>query len=719
MKGLLMNYPINTNTKLKNAQLMLLEVKALKSEGKYNDALELGLKSLHKLGVHIKLEPGLWSILNEMNRTKGQFSLRRIRHIPFRKGLNSEVTLIKLALLAEITVPALKVNEKLWSIIMMWIARLSIKKGNSEYAAIGYAGFAMLSVRYLEDDVQAEELYTASIALLKKYENPQTSAIVKLILGAYVAHMFVPWADCIQLMDEGARQAIEEDDMVLAGLCLAYGIEMAFISGVSLLEISHRIDYVRKHNINVFDQEVQELVDLYSDFVHCIGLEGCEDYLDHPLPDQLDRALHLPLHLTQAMLHIVMAYNYGHYEEADRLIKAYSSDVKELKEHFITGVYFAYEAMVLVALNDQKHHAYLSGQKRRLREIKSVFKYWVKRNPYVYGYHYKMCEGALAQLAGDYYSGEQAYEKAIDLADKEGSIYGAAVATVALASHCRQYNRPHMAKFYRIEGGEKFEQWQGHGINQAILKEEKVLINAEEVSSRWTEEDQDKDKFLTNVYALTEQISGEASLIVTSLAELIAEKFSSDQLVVVMEHGGLLQVEAAVETPCPLKVNIDQVACISVKAIKNVCYHNETAVINEGDDHHLATYDAYIMDQAAGHILVVPICYRQACIGVLYLERSEPFEDMDVKMVERVSDYAGHLVGRSYEDGDLALDGQVQLNEDEDKVMASLEAGKSIKQISIDLDFPMNQMLKALLAIYEKFDADNRVELIAKYKQKG
>lgn len=709
-----MGDPVKGISKIERAKAMLEEVRELKAEHNNEESIELGLKALKLLGISIKKSPGLWSILKDINKTKAFFSPRKIRKIPQQSALNSAKSQLQLDLLTALTVPALKVNEDLWTIILMWIARISIKKGNSDSAAIGYAGFALISVRYLEDDLQAEALYRVSIQLLETYKNPITSCIVKYILAAYVAHMFVPWHECIQLLDEGAKEAFESEDLVVGGLCLSYGIEMAFASGSSLADLQIRIAQGKAYNVDACDQDVKIIINLYEDYIKCNALPDCSSYEEIQLPDQSDSSLHLPVHLTQAMLHMTLAYNYARYEEGAELLNRFIKEINDMKVHLITGIFYHYESMIITRRLMEGLSNHGSKDRRRLYQLKSLFQYWVKRNPYIYGYSYKMCEGSIAHISGDFSGGEEAYDKAIQLAKNEGSLYGQAVGTIALAHHCRHYGREHMATYYMEEGADLFKQWQGIGISNQILVKEQIVLSYDEIQARWQDQVVDEtDDYTYDLYALTERIQLDERMLNT-LLDVVISQFAGNKVLLFMDDCGQLKVQESSNQSYTIGSNLESLEQLSSKTIKHVFRNRELVLMNDDEKHRLANFDAYVMDHGTGCILSVPMVCEESCIGVLYVEREKAFEHKEAEMLQRLLDYVSYLYCQKVEA--QKMDDIKQLTSDDQTILDCLVKGMTIKEISLMTGHSLNQLLQIIKRLYPLLDAVNLYELVVNYQ---
>jgi len=708
-----MAYLTNGTSKIERAKELLEEVITLKATHNNDQAITVGLEALKLLGITIKKNPKLWSILKEVNKTKRLFSPRKIRKIPMNTSVLSTKSQLKLAILVELTVPALKVNEALWTIILMRIACISMKKGNSESAAVGYAGFALISVRYLEDDIQAEALYRVTFELLETYKNPRTSCIVKFILAAHVGHMFVPWHECIRLLDEGAQEAFESNDLVVGGLCLSYGIEMAFASGVPLSDLQQRIDIAKGHNIEASGRDIQVIIDLYEAFIQCNSREDCRNYPLIDLPDQSDTALHLPVHLTQTMLHMTMAYNLGRYEEEAQLFMGLIKEINALKEQFITGVFYHYESMLLPRLIMEGQSKHISKDRRRLQDLKRLFQYWVKRNPYLYGHSYKMCEGGIAHVSGDFSGGEEAYEMAILLAAEEQSIYGQGVATIALANHCRHYGRNHMATYYMKEGADLFRQWHSAAICNHILVSEQLIVDYDQVKDRWQVEEDEMAAETNDLYRLTEKIQLQVGTM-TSLLDIIDTELGGGKILIFMDHQGSLELEASSDKGYSLGADIDRLDQISVKTIKHAFRNVEHILINKDEKHALANFDAYVMDHGTGCILTLALACAGKAIGVLYIERQEPFDEKEVATLHRLVAYVG-FVQCQKSPSSIKKDLSHLSNEDR-QILDCLVKGMSIKEISKETGYALNNLLALIRVLYQRLDAMNLYELACNYE---
>ncbi len=136
----------------------LTQLQRYKFNGDYHQAQLVGIKSLRLLGVSVKMKPNLVGLLMDINRTKGMFNQRRIKTLGEKGKQLSDTELLQLRLLVELCGPTAVLNEDLYLSLLLQIAKIAVRRQQNMYSALGYAGFALIALRYLEEDHKAEIL---------------------------------------------------------------------------------------------------------------------------------------------------------------------------------------------------------------------------------------------------------------------------------------------------------------------------------------------------------------------------------------------------------------------------------------------------------------------------------------------------------------------------------------------------------------------------------
>ncbi|WP_426192803.1 diguanylate cyclase [Massilia sp. DWR3-1-1] len=112
-------------------------------------------------------------------------------------------------------------QQALCTMMIMAMTRLSIDKGNSDFTAVGYTGFAMMQVVRGFDPAIAYRFGAMAVRLARSRDNLQTRTLSSLMFGAATSHWTRPLRDSDVLYDEAFGWALEIGDYVQVGVVAA------------------------------------------------------------------------------------------------------------------------------------------------------------------------------------------------------------------------------------------------------------------------------------------------------------------------------------------------------------------------------------------------------------------------------------------------------------------------------------------------------------------
>ncbi len=609
----------------------LTQLQRYKFNGDYHQAQLVGIKSLRLLGVSVKMKPNLVGLLMDINRTKGMFNQRRIKTLGEKGKPLSDTELLQLRLLVELCGPTAVLNEDLYLSLLLQIAKIAVRRQQNMYSALGYAGFALIALRYLEEDDKAEILGDKALESLQVYESPLVRSAVFYILGHCVGINFSSSEVWQKRLLQGVGDAYKVGDTCYIGLNYEAWASLNFDRGQSLEKLHDRLEGILKLDQRRVALKMRQSIAMIDQATEAL-LSGEQLSLTY---DQTYFETDTSYRLNYASVASTLAVVEEDYQKALTIIQDVKKDMVDLKSSYTAGRLYFNEgvAMTMEVLN---HRIKKSVIAVKLKQLKRLFDYKVRQNPDQYGHLYKIISGCGHLLDGAYDAGFTDFEQAIALSIEKEDFRDAGIASILLGHHCMFNQMDKSALYYYTLGAEYYGLWGASSISEMLLRRYQMIIDVDDLSKRWqNEEDLVEEKVHLEALNLLEEVSHrrDADGLEVSFGQLLSERWQTDKTMIFSELNGQIGlVYKGIEME-PWRA-IEDGSVYSVGLVQRVWNHKITVRINSDSHHDLLKYDAYLMDHGQGSLLGIPMVYDDHCYGVVYMERDADFDDEDYKTIE-------------------------------------------------------------------------------------
>ncbi len=134
-------------------------------------------------------------------------------------------------------------QQDLSALMVVSMTRLSMQRGNSDFSAVAYVGYAMMLALYGGDVARGYDFGAMAMALARRRANLQTRTLTGLMFGALISHWTRPLRSSDALYEEAFGWALEIADFVQVGVVAAVRATERMILGDYLPHLMHDIEH--------------------------------------------------------------------------------------------------------------------------------------------------------------------------------------------------------------------------------------------------------------------------------------------------------------------------------------------------------------------------------------------------------------------------------------------------------------------------------------------
>jgi predicted ATPase/signal transduction histidine kinase len=606
------------------------------------ESLETGFRALELLGVTLKE-----SLQVDLNPDE-------LARLP---TLKDRIKLAALKILMLMFPPAMISDKMLvWKVILTMID-LSIREGNSPFAAMAYAVYGM----FLCSDTSTIELGSrfggVALKLLERFPREDIQCRVREMYS-----FIVPWKKHVRMLipffQELIKSAQERGDIeVVCNTRMSICIVLYFIG--------EPLDFVCKEQ----QEHIEHIKTLKQYFQLTLALawnrlvlrllgkaneqEQSKDLYGDRTGAQVSIASGYALTSFYVNLsEMIYYYLMGDYEKALMHGEITDGYAESMYGYPIVSLHTLYYPLVLLKLissaTEEKKEAYLKKVESLLRKMKG----WANHAPENFRNKYCLIEAEKARIGGKFQNALRFYEKAIQGAKENSLLHEEALSCERAGEYCLEHNLVELARHYLREAYSHYSQW-GAVVKAKDLKSRyRELIEKHPISSQsgFVGELSPGSLDLQSVLKASHTLSSETELesLLNKMMGIVMENAGAERGFLLLKQGKRWFIEALgdfqarryevlLKQPYSIGDIKGHGSSIPGSAI-NLCMHSKQMVVSDN-----AVVDArfsedeYVKSSGVKSILCIPLAYQNKLNGVLYLENrlsSNVFDNLKVETLE-------------------------------------------------------------------------------------
>lgn len=447
----------NSRTAMEKAQIHDLKVILLMNSSRPADAIRIGLDGLRLLGVRLDPAPSRPRLIWEMGKLWLYFRRHGIESVLSLPAMNDDVQAIVMSLLVNMWTPAYASNHGLMQLIPMTMVNTSLRHGNCNYSALGYAMFGMMLTSGFGDFASGYRFGMVSRELGSRYLSDGLECALSFMLGAYLIHWKEHARNEIAYLRKAHVCGVAAGELYFSRLTGIFHAGTMAMEGDGLEEVlktaGEYLDYItrgKNHHVRLaLLAVIRTALQLQGRTVDALDLGDATFNEREFLGELMNTEVIQPLH-WYCVFKSRNLYIFGYFHEALDLLEKYG----ETREwHFSTMIlaeHLFVHSLTVAALHDdstKNRHRHIM---RTLRRNQRIMRRWAENAPENFLHKYLLVEAEINRINGDEREAVSLYNKAIGSAVANGYRQNAAIgnelaAKFHLSRGLISYARIHLA----------------------------------------------------------------------------------------------------------------------------------------------------------------------------------------------------------------------------------------------------------------------------------
>ncbi|SFH12161.1 Predicted ATPase [Desulfotomaculum arcticum] len=626
----------------------VMAMKALISANalKYADIFKFGLMGLKELGFKLPQHPGKYSILKEILWLKLRLPVKKIKNLPELPEMN-EIRVKKIMDQLNNLVPAASLsNPGLFILMLMKMADLSLKYGNTHHSALAYAGYGIIAGGILQDFKAARELQRVSLELADRDNNYPVKCRVYYTVAAYLSH----WGEHLQKsLDYSARAkqyALDSGEFYMAAGTMGRMVQNKIILGEQLAGIYKESASYLKFTDRFKLENSSRFFLLVQRFVKYLRGESAQPFFSAEKDALIQEIIEQRNGMAIMAYYIFKMQSYyfeGKYIKALEVLQEIDLDIiNSIRGMPLATEYVFWQSLIITAsygqLNKQQKKHYLKIVKKNRRQLKK----WAGACPQNYLHKYYLVAAETARIGGEETTAPmELYEQSIASARENEYIQNEALGNELAARFWLAAGKDHIAGLYMHKACAGYRAWGAKRIADKLEQMFPQLFSATAGLSGAGASQLD----LASIVKVSQVLSGEIVLdrLLQKMMEIIMENAGAQKGYFIMESEDGLSIEVSVSAngedmtrdpssgdggmgkgPPVIRASVPLRQCgyLSEAIVYYVFRTREFVVLHDAAREGIFTQDEYICKYCPKSVICLPVIGKGKTSGILYLENN-------------------------------------------------------------------------------------------------
>ncbi|HLO86885.1 MAG TPA: AAA family ATPase [Nostocaceae cyanobacterium] len=643
---------------LDQVKLYRTQIQAYIAQNLQEKALGIGVQVLRKLGVQLPRKASQLSIVVALLQTKSTLLNKQIEDLLSLPYITDPSKLAAIQILSILIPAAGQTSSLYFPLAIMAMVRLSVKYGNSSFAAFAYSLYGAVLCHKLADIANGYKFGKLGTKLLEKINDNSLKCKIHYVFNNMVEHYKKPIIEIIPRQEEIVQIGLEIGDIEFINYYCWSISSYWFFSGQNLESVKQRSYKYLKIvqnlklvvgviNVNINIQTISNLqksspLQKYSLSENILVGEAFNETETLNELNKNNFCLAI-LNANKSLLN----YLFGKYQES---IKA-AELTEEIHQNFpgfhIYPFSKFYHSLALLALCN---NCSLSERNHYIKKVdinQKKMKKWADHSPCNYKHKYDLVAAEKARILGKNWQAVELYSQAIRGAKENGYLQEEAIGNELAAKFYLARGQEEIAQNYLINAYYCYHNWGAKAkvedlensyphllssiINPQNYNSENNFYKTNKLISTLTADSTttslsvmfDIETFTKAALAISSEM--QAGKLISTLMRVILENVGAEKANLILQGDGGLIVAAQCENyhKCELlSIPINKLENIPTSLINYVANTKEDLLINDATNESDFATDAYIIQHRPKSILCTPILNQGQLIGILYLENT-------------------------------------------------------------------------------------------------
>ena len=237
---------------------------------RFEEAVELGIKTLKRFDFHVPKAPTQFNVISEFVKTNikiGKFQPEQLLQLPRL----SDDDLVPIMRLMPLLLPsAFFYSTNLFVIIGLKLAVFTIRNGVSAYTTQSIANYAYMLCAIVGNYDKGIRYADSILELLKQKDLSRYKIRTKFSAYFFVEHYKTNVCNTLPLLREAFKEGLENGDSDFTAFVGNAYVQNSFLTGSKLSELQVEIRRQLQYNLQVKNLTSKTFSDIYCQYVACL-----------------------------------------------------------------------------------------------------------------------------------------------------------------------------------------------------------------------------------------------------------------------------------------------------------------------------------------------------------------------------------------------------------------------------------------------------------------
>lgn len=613
------------------------QVDAYTAQNNLPKAVSAGVAALKELGVHFPENPKMLDVFKGLGTTKMKLMGKKVESLVDLPEMTDPYLLQAMPLMERISPAAFMSGSQLFPLLVFRMVDLSLKHGNSNLSAFGYASFAITLSGVLGDYDGGYRFANLSLKLLDKFNDETYRVKVYFVNYCFVRAWKEPASDMIEPLLEAYRSGMKVGNIFSGIWVSCYALIWRYYAANPLGKLHADLESYTVTFRQLKQEGAYNLANILERTIRCLVDEnaGTTDLGDEALSEAElvarcekanDKTALFFYHLNKLQLaywFLDLGLAAHHAEKATAYLEAV------LGLHYLPQFHF-YNALYRLALPSRT-----SKDEKQINKSLKKLKVWTKHAPANYEHKYKLVLAERYRVEKKEFEARKMYDQTIALAGKNGYVQEQALSCERAAHFYEETGVTHLKNLMLHSAINLWQEWgaekkvlqfgsQYAAVNlmKGTLSIDKTLLSGSSSALQL-----DKESVLKSSAILSGEINPEQ--LINSFMKVMIENSGADRGVLLLKENEVWVVRAMVDQNVD-EVQLTETAYQHTKntphkllptSVINFTIHSKKRVlINQIEREHGFKRDQYLIITKPKALISYPLISKGELKGVLYLE---------------------------------------------------------------------------------------------------
>ncbi|MBF0119810.1 MAG: response regulator [Desulfobacterales bacterium] len=630
-----------------------IKILVLIGQGKYKEALNVGLQILRLLGVKYPKNPNIIYVLFAILKLKMVFIGKTDEVILGISDLKDPFALVKIRIMQKIGSAAFLSKPELFILLMTDAIKITMKYGFDQLSSTGY--FIPLGLVYCDmgDIDNGYRFAKIALRMLEDKSSIKTETTrIYMLMHSFIQHWKNHLKESFQPLLFSYQSRIQTGDIESACYALMFYNYKVFFSGKNLKEIEiEQLKYIKAtknlkqkmplDSLNILYQMILNLTSPYEISTHFTGVFFDED----KMLEKLKKEENFFSTSIFCILKLMLNYLSWQYKDGHSFSIETGKYSKTVLGTIFIPIFNFYDSLNILALSESVQAKERKRLLKKIAENQKKMKLWAHHAPMNFLNKWYLVEAEKARILKQDIKAIEYYDKAINLSKENEYIQEEALANELASKFFIAKGNNDIASVYLNKAIYKYELW-GASAKVKHLKDHFPLLIFKSNRFSLSEDDKKKTQLSSSssedaleldhitIIKSSQAISQETVLeqLIKTLMKLSIENAGAQNGFLILENKGQLCIEAEInlneeartlKEPIPIESDLlEEVFSIPVSIINYAVKTHECVIINNAMQNKQFISDKYIIKNKPKSVLCMPILHHAKLLGILYMENN-------------------------------------------------------------------------------------------------